>query len=74
MTQHRRWGLVRQDPDYLAVACRVNQVELYREAAQLTGTPVPTALLRSARLIDGAVWDGSDPAGYAASFRIHNMA
>ena len=74
MTQHRRWGLVRQDPDYLAVACRVNQVELFREAAQLTGTPVPTALLRSARLIDGAVWDGSDPAGYAASFRIHNMA
>ena len=73
MTQQRRWGLVRDDPDYMALACRVNQVELFREAAQLTGTPVPTALLRSSRLIDGAVWDGRDPAGYAASFRIHNM-
>lgn len=73
MTQHRRWGLVRDDPDYMALACRVNQVELFREAAQMTGTPVPTALLRSSRLMDGAVWDGRDPAGYAASFRIHNM-
>ena len=73
MTQHRRWGLLRHDPDYLAVACRVNQVELYREAAQMTGTPVPTALLRSSRLIGGTVWDGSDPAGYAGSFDIHNM-
>jgi ABC-type nitrate/sulfonate/bicarbonate transport system substrate-binding protein len=73
MTQQRRWGLVRHDPDYLAVACRVNQVELFREAAQMTGTEVPTALLRSSRLIDGTVWDGGDPAGYAGSFRIHNM-
>ncbi len=72
MTQHRRWGLIRHDPEYLAVACRVNQVELFREAAQLTGTPVPTALLRNSCLIDGVVWDGSDPAGYAASFAIHN--
>lgn len=73
MTQHRRWGLLKSDPDYLAVACRVSQVELFREAAQMTGTPVPTALLRSSRLIDGTVWDGCDPAGYAASFDIHNM-
>jgi nitrate/nitrite transport system substrate-binding protein len=73
MTQHRRWGLVREDPDYLALACRVNQVELYREAAQLAGVPVPTALLRSSRLIDGAVWDGSDPAAYAASFALHRL-
>ena len=73
MTQHRRWGLIRHDPDYLAVACRVNQVELFREAAHLTGTPVPTALLRRSQLIDGTVWDGSDPAGYAASFSIHQL-
>jgi hypothetical protein len=27
--------------------------------------------MRSSRLMDGRVWDGSDPVGYAASFDIH---
>ncbi len=73
MTQQRRWGLVRHDPDYMAVASRVNQVALLCEAAQMTGTPVPTSPMRSSRLIDGVVWDGSDPAGYAGSFAINNL-
>jgi nitrate/nitrite transport system substrate-binding protein len=68
MTQHRRWGLLKSDPDYLAVARGVNRVDLYREAAQLTGTPLPSSVLRSSTLMDGRTWDGTDPAGYAASF------
>jgi nitrate/nitrite transport system substrate-binding protein len=74
LAQHRRWGLLQHDPNYLAVAAAVNQVELYREAALLTGTPVPSALLRSSTLIDGTVWDGRDPAAYAASFDIGHRA
>ncbi|NRR29157.1 ABC transporter substrate-binding protein [Oxalobacteraceae bacterium] len=70
MTQQKRWGLLKQDPDYLAVACAVNQVKLYREAAELSGTPVPAGLLRSSTLMDGTVWDGKDPAAYADSFEI----
>jgi nitrate/nitrite transport system substrate-binding protein len=68
MTQQRRWGMLKEEPDYLAVAGAINQVALYREAADLSGTPVPDAGMRSSVLIDGKVWDGSDPAGYAASF------
>jgi nitrate/nitrite transport system substrate-binding protein len=68
MTQHRRWGLLQYDPDYRAVAARVNRIALYREAAQLSGTPLPSADVRRSVLIDGSVWDGSDPSGYAASF------
>jgi nitrate/nitrite transport system substrate-binding protein len=68
MTQHRRWGLLREDPAYLAVAARVNRVGLYHEAAALAGVPVPTGLLRSSVLIDGKVWDGSDPLAYISSF------
>jgi nitrate/nitrite transport system substrate-binding protein len=68
MTQHRRWGLLREDPDYFAVAARVNRVGLYREAAALAGVPVPTGLLRSSVLIDGKVWDGTDPLAYISSF------
>jgi nitrate/nitrite transport system substrate-binding protein len=71
LTQQRRWGLLREDPDYLGVAGSVNQVALYREAAALAGVDVPSAVMRSSRLMDGRVWDGSDPAGYAASFDIH---
>jgi ABC-type nitrate/sulfonate/bicarbonate transport system substrate-binding protein len=68
MTQQRRWGMLKADPDYLAVAGAINQVDLYREAAELSGTPAPSSLMRGAVLMDGKPWDGSDPAGYAASF------
>jgi ABC-type nitrate/sulfonate/bicarbonate transport system substrate-binding protein len=68
MTQHRRWGLLRGDPDYLAVAARVNRVALYREAATLAGVAAPSGLLRTSVLMDGKVWDGRDPAAYISSF------
>lgn len=71
LTQQRRWGLLKDDPDYLAVAAAVNQVQLYREAAEMTDTSLPAKLMRCSTLIDGKVWDGSDPAAYAASFAIH---
>jgi two-component system, oxyanion-binding sensor len=29
--------------------------------------------MRSSQLIDGKVWDGSDPAAYARSFKLHAM-
>lgn len=70
LTQQRRWGLLSTDPDYLAVAKKVNQLELYKQAATQLKVPVPKDPLRSAKLIDGAVWDGKNPAQYAASFKI----
>ena len=33
VTQFRRWGLLREDPDYLGIARRVQQTALYRDAA-----------------------------------------
>ncbi|MGF6199855.1 CmpA/NrtA family ABC transporter substrate-binding protein [Pseudomonas laurylsulfatiphila] len=74
MTQFRRWGLLRDDPDYLAVARQVHQLELYREAASAVGVAAPGKEMRSSQLIDGKIWDGSDPAGYARSFKLHAMS
>ncbi|RRV05209.1 nitrate ABC transporter substrate-binding protein [Pseudomonas sp. v388] len=74
MTQFRRWGLLRDDPDYLAVAGRVQQLALYRQAAAALGIDSPSSSLRSSQLIDGKVWDGSDPQGYARGFKLHAMA
>ena len=70
MTQHRRWSLLQSDPDYVAIAQRVQQVALYREAAGALGVALPVSPLRSSRLSDGRLWDGSDPAGYARSFEV----
>ncbi|MBG0841094.1 MULTISPECIES: CmpA/NrtA family ABC transporter substrate-binding protein [Pseudomonadaceae] len=73
MTQFRRWGLLRNDPDYLAVARQVQQLALYREAATALGIAVPGEM-RSSILQDGTCWDGSAPAAYARSFRLHALA
>ena len=74
MTQLRRWGLLRQDPNYQEVAQQVQQTELYRQAAEALGMAVPPSPLRSATLMDGTIWDGSDPAAYARSFALHAIA
>lgn len=73
MTQFRRWGLLRDDPDYLGVARQVQQLGLYRAAAQALNIAIP-AEMRSATLLDGTRWDGSDPVGYARSFSLHALA
>lgn len=70
MTQHRRWGLLKQDVDYLAIAKQVNQIEIYKQAATAAGVPVPSNTMRSSKLIDGVVWDGSNPAAYATGFKV----
>ncbi len=70
LTQHKRWGLLKEDLDYLAVARQVNQIALYKEAAAMAKVPLPKSDLRTSKLIDGVVWDGKDPKKYAASFKI----
>ena len=70
LTQHKRWGLLKEHPDYLGVARKVNQIELYKEAASQLKVSVPKDALRKSTLIDGVAWDGKDPAKYADSFKI----
>ena len=70
LTQHKRWGLLKSDPDYLAVAKQVNRIDIYKQAAAAAGVALPKSEMRSHKLIDGVVWDGKDPAKYANSFKI----
>jgi nitrate/nitrite transport system substrate-binding protein len=70
MTQHRRWGLLKEDPDYLAVAKKVNRIDIYKDAAAMTKTPLPKDPMRTTKLIDGVVWDGKDPKKYAGGFKV----
>ncbi|HET7669255.1 MAG TPA: CmpA/NrtA family ABC transporter substrate-binding protein [Burkholderiales bacterium] len=70
MTQHRRWGLLKEDPDYLAVAQKVNRIDIYKQAAAMTRTPLPKEPFRTAKLMDGVVWDGRDAKKYASGFKV----
>jgi nitrate/nitrite transport system substrate-binding protein len=70
MTQHKRWGLLKDHPDYLAVAKQINQIDIYKQAAAASKTPLPKSDMRTSKLIDGVVWDGKDPKKYADSFKV----
>ncbi len=71
LTQQRRWGLLTQEPDYLAVARQVNRIDIYRQAATAVGNvALPASEMRSSTLLDGKIWDGANPAQYAASFAL----
>ncbi|HET7772942.1 MAG TPA: CmpA/NrtA family ABC transporter substrate-binding protein, partial [Burkholderiaceae bacterium] len=70
LTQHKRWGLLKDHVDYLAMARQINQIGIYRQAAAATKTPLPKSEMRSSKLIDGVVWDGSNPKAYADSFKV----
>jgi nitrate/nitrite transport system substrate-binding protein len=70
LTQHRRWGLLKSDPDYLAVARQINRIDIYKEAAAQVKASVPKDVMRTSKLIDGVLWDGKDPKKYALSFSV----
>ena len=70
LTQHKRWGLLKEHPDYLAVAKQVNQIDIYKQAATAAKASVPKDVMRTSKLVDGTVWDGKDPKKYAESFNV----
>lgn len=70
LTQHKRWGLLKEHPDYLKVAKEINQTDLYKQAASQLKINVPKSDLRTSKLIDGVVWDAKDPAKYADGFKV----
>ena len=73
LTQQRRWGLLNNEPDYLAVATQINQIDVYKQAATAAKVSLPSDVMRSSQLLDGKIWDGKEPARYAASFTLSNQ-
>ena len=70
LTQHKRWGLLKDHPDYLNVAKQINHIDIYKQAATASNTPVPKDTMRTSKFMDGMVWDGKDPKKYADSFKV----
>ena len=73
LTQFRRWGMVKQAPDYTAIPKKVLRSDLYLEAMKELGVPVKVAEEDTIKLFDGS-FDGKDPERYARSFPINSMA
>ncbi len=74
LTQHKRWGLMKEHPDYLAVAKQINQIDIYKQAAAAAKVNVPKDVMRTSKMIDGVVWDGKDPKKYADGFKVNASA
>ena len=70
LTQFERWGMIDARADYAQIAARINQTQLYREAAARVNVAVPGGDV-ARTLIDGEVWgSGVQSVGYAQRFTI----
>ncbi|NML32916.1 CmpA/NrtA family ABC transporter substrate-binding protein [Paraburkholderia antibiotica] len=70
LTQFERWGMIDARRDYEDIAARINQTQVYREAAASMNVDVPREDV-TRELIDGERWgDASLSAAYARRFAI----
>jgi nitrate/nitrite transport system substrate-binding protein len=73
LTQFRRWGMVKTEPDYNGIPKRVLRSDIYLEAMKELGVNTKIAEEQKITLFDG-VFDGTSPEKYATSFKVHSMA
>ena len=74
LTQFARWGLIDELPDCRALAQQIHQTDIYGAAARRVGVAIPSGLNRRSVLMDGVVWDGSEPQRYLEQFSIRAAA
>jgi nitrate/nitrite transport system substrate-binding protein len=73
LTQFRRWGMVKEAPDYTGIPKRVLRSDIYMEAMKELGVAVKVTEEQAIKFFDGS-FDGKDPDKYAKSFPIHSLA
>ena len=73
LTQFRRWGMVRSEPDYAGVPRRVLRSDLYLDAMRELGVETNVAEERTITLFDGT-FDGTEPGRYARSFPVNSIS
>src|SRR5215467_4343664 len=74
LTQFRRWGMVKEAPDYKSLVDRVHRPDIFREVAKDLSVETPREDMKKETLFDGVVFDPADPEKYAKSFAVHSMA
>ena len=74
LSQFRRWGMVKEAPDYKGLVDRVHRPDIFREVAKEMGIETPREDMKKETLFDGVTFDPADPEKYAKSFAVHSMA
>jgi nitrate/nitrite transport system substrate-binding protein len=74
ISQFRRWGFVKEVPDYKAIVDRVHRPDLFREVAKEMSVETPREDMKKETLWDGVTFDPSDPEKYAKSFPVNSMS
>ena len=74
LTQFRRWGMVKEPPDYKGIVDRVHRPDIFREVAKDLGVETPREDMKKETFFDGITFDPADPEKYAKSFAVHTMA
>src|SRR5437870_6127036 len=73
LTQFRRWGMVKESPDYKGLVDRVHRPDIFREVAREMGVETPRDDMKKETLFDGVTFDPADPEKYVKSFAVHTM-
>jgi nitrate/nitrite transport system substrate-binding protein len=73
LTQFRRWGMVKDTPDYQRIVNQVHRPDIYREVAKEMGIDVPSEDFKTEQLFDGLSFDPAKPDEYAKAFAVNNM-
>jgi nitrate/nitrite transport system substrate-binding protein len=74
LTQFRRWGMVKEPPDYKGLVDRVHRPDIFREVAREMGVETPREDMKKETFFDGVTFDPAEPEKYAKSFAVHSMA
>src|SRR6266568_4157507 len=74
LTQFRRWGMVKEAPDYKGLVDRVHRPDIFREVAREMGVETPRDDMKKETLFDGVTFDPAKPEEYAKGFAVHSMA
>ena len=74
LTQFRRWGMVKEPPDYKGLVDRVHRPDIFREVAKQMGVETPREDTKKETLFDGVTFDPAEPEKYAKGFAVHSMA
>lgn len=74
MAQYRRWGMIKQTPDYMGVAKTILQKELFIETAKELGVPVKDEDMKPLTgFIDGITFDPRKPEDSVKKYAIREV-
>jgi nitrate/nitrite transport system substrate-binding protein len=74
LTQFRRWGMVKNAPDYSGIVNKVMRPDLYREVAKEMGVAAPKEDMKKETLFDKIEFDPAKPEEYVKKFSVSNIS